>query len=61
MVVKSWPNDLCWNCTPNVYVKDYMKAKAILTKENYQLINKVEYFEKLQVGRDYVIQLNLKP
>ncbi len=49
MVVKNWPNDSCLNCTPNVYVKDYMKAKAILTKENYYLIIKVEYFESCKL------------
>ncbi len=55
IVVKNWLNDSCLNCTPNVHVKVY-EANAILAKENYQLINKVEYFEELQVDRDYVIQ-----
>jgi len=35
IVVKNWPNDSCLNCTPNVDIKDYMKANAILAKENY--------------------------
>ncbi len=35
IVVKNWPNDLCLNCTPNIDVKNYMKANVILTKENY--------------------------
>jgi hypothetical protein len=34
IVIKIWPNDSCLNCTPNVDIKDYMKANAILAKEN---------------------------
>ncbi len=44
---KNWFNDLHLNCTPNVDLKDYMKAEILLVKENYQLIKKVKYFEEL--------------
>jgi hypothetical protein len=35
------------NCTPNVDLKDYMKAEIVLAKKNYQLDKKVKYFEEL--------------
>ncbi len=35
------------NCTPNTNLKDYMKAKIVLAKENYRFIEQAKYFEKL--------------
>jgi hypothetical protein len=40
------------NCTPNVELKDYLKVEVGLIENNYELIEKVEYFEKLQVDED---------
>jgi hypothetical protein len=40
------------NCTPNVELKDYLKVEVGLTENNYELIEKVEYFEELQVDED---------
>ncbi len=45
-------DDLCMNCTPNVELKDYLKVEVGLTENNYELIEKVEYFEELQVDED---------
>jgi hypothetical protein len=41
IMVKNWFVDLRLNCTPNVDLKDYMKAKVVLVEENYQLIKKL--------------------
>lgn len=41
IVVKNWFDDMCLNCTPNVNLKDYMEAKVVLVKEEYQLIKKL--------------------
>jgi hypothetical protein len=48
------------NCTPNADLKDYTKIKCILVKKNYELIEKFENFEKLEVDETLVIQLNPK-
>ncbi len=51
-IINNWPNDLHLNCTPNVDLKDYSKAEIGLVKDNYELIEKVEYFEELQIDED---------
>lgn len=51
----------CLNCTPNANLKNYMKAKSVLVKENHQLVKEVECFKELQVDKDQTIDLNLKP
>lgn len=38
-----------------------MKVGVVLFEGNYQLIKKIEYFEKLQVDEAEMIQLNPKP
>jgi len=40
-MVKNWFDDFCLNCTPNVNLKDNMKAKLVSVEENYQLIKKL--------------------
>jgi hypothetical protein len=35
-----------------VDLKDYLKVEIGLTKNNYELIKKVEYFEELHVDED---------
>jgi hypothetical protein len=42
---KKWPNDPYLNCTPVVVLENYMKVEYLLVEENYDLIEKVEYFE----------------
>jgi hypothetical protein len=46
---------------PNVDLKDYLKAKIGLVENNYELTEEVEYFEELQVDKNSVIYLKLKP
>jgi hypothetical protein len=45
------------NCTPNANLKDYLKVEVGLVENNYELIEKVEYFEKLQVSTIQTIQM----
>ncbi len=52
IMINNWFDDLCMNCTPNVELKDYLKVEVGLIENNYELIEKVEYFEKLQVDED---------
>jgi hypothetical protein len=40
------------NCTPNVELKYYLKVDVTLTRINYELIEEVEYFEKLQIDEN---------
>jgi hypothetical protein len=49
-IIKNWPNDPHLNCTPNVDLKDNLKVEIDLA--NYELIEKVAYFEELQVDED---------
>ncbi len=43
IMVKNWSNDPCLN--PKF--KDYVKSKVALVEENYEFIEKSEYFEEL--------------
>jgi hypothetical protein len=45
------------NCTPNANLKDYLKVEVGLVENNYELIEKVEYFEELQVSTIQTIQM----
>jgi hypothetical protein len=38
-----WPT---FNCTPNIDLKDYMEVEVVLTKKNYELIEKVDILKK---------------
>ncbi len=51
IVIKNWLVDLCLNGTPNVDLKDYMKAKVVLVKENYQLIKKLNTSKTYKLTR----------
>jgi hypothetical protein len=46
------PHDPWLNCTPIIVLKDYMKVEYALAEENYDLIEKVEFFEHLEVDND---------
>jgi hypothetical protein len=48
-VVKNWPNDPHHNCKPNANLKEYWKKEDSLAKENYDLLEEVDFFEQLQV------------
>jgi len=52
IIINNWPHDLHLNCTPNVDLKDYSKVEIGLVKDNYELIEEVEYFEELQIDED---------
>jgi hypothetical protein len=44
-MVKNWPNDPCHNCKPNANLKEYFKKEDSLGKENYDLLEEVDFFE----------------
>jgi hypothetical protein len=46
------PNIPSLNSTTNANFKDYVKVEVALSKENYELIEKSKYFEKLKVDND---------
>jgi hypothetical protein len=47
IMVKNWLNNLHANCKPNSNLKQYF-----LPKENYDLIEKHNFFVKLQLSND---------
>ncbi len=51
-IINKWLHDSHLNCTPNVDLKDYVKAEICLAYNNYELIGEVEYFEEMQVDED---------
>ncbi len=46
------PNVPSLTSTTNANFKDYIKVEVALIKENYELIEKSKYFEKLKVDND---------
>jgi hypothetical protein len=52
MVVKNRLDDSWLNCTPTVVLKDYKKTGCLLAKEMYDLIEKANFFEQLEVDDD---------
>jgi hypothetical protein len=52
IVVKNWPNDPRHNCKPNADLKEYLKKEDSLAEENYDLFEKADVFEQLQVDND---------
>jgi hypothetical protein len=56
-IINNWFDELCLNCTPNVDLKDYLKVEVGLVENNYELIEKVEYFEELQFSTIQIIQM----
>ncbi len=48
-IVKNWLDDPRVNCMPSKTMKDYLKS---LVDDNYELIEKVEYFGDLNVDDD---------
>ncbi len=51
-VVKNWLDDPHANCKPNSNFKQYLNTKESLAKENYNLIEEHNFFEKLKVDGD---------
>ncbi len=47
-MMKNWLDDSCTNCKPNSDFKQYLKANESLVEENYNLIEKHNFFEELQ-------------
>jgi hypothetical protein len=45
------------NCTPNENLKDCLKVEVGLIENNYELIEKFEYFEELQLSTIQIIQM----
>ncbi len=52
IIINNWPNDLHLNYKPNVDLKDYSKVEIGLVKDNYELIEEVEYFKELKIDED---------
>ncbi len=48
-IVKNWRKDPQVNCMPTKNIKDYLKVEGSLVDDNYKLIEKEKYFEKLDV------------
>ncbi len=48
-IVINWPNDLHVYCMPNKNMKYYKKVEESLVNDNYKLIEKIKYFEDLNV------------
>jgi hypothetical protein len=44
---KNRPNDSCANCKPNSNLKQYLKMEKFLAKDNYDLIEKYNFFERI--------------
>jgi hypothetical protein len=40
------------NSITNTNFKDYIKFEVAVVEENYELIEKIEYFEKFKVDND---------
>jgi hypothetical protein len=59
MVVKNWHDDPQLNCMPTIVLKDYMKVECALVEKNYDLIEKINFFEQLEVDDDYVNQMGI--
>jgi hypothetical protein len=51
-MVKNCPIHPHFNCKKKVDYMEYVKAKASLADDNYDLIEKVEYFEELHLDVD---------
>jgi len=53
--VKNCCDDLGANCKPNFDLKRYLKIKKLLVEDNYNLIEKHDFFKELQVdGNNFV-------
>jgi len=52
IVVKNWFDDLCVDCKPHLNFKQYLKTKKSLAKDNYNLMEEHNLFEKLEVDGD---------
>jgi hypothetical protein len=44
---KYWPNDSCTNCKPNSNLKQYLRMEKFLAKDNYNLIEEHNFFERI--------------
>ncbi len=51
-MVKNWLDDPCHSYKPNVDIKEYLKEEDSLAEENYDLLEKADFFEQLQVDND---------
>jgi hypothetical protein len=45
-VVKNWPDNPRANCKPNSDSKQYLRVEKSLAKENYNLIEKHNFFKE---------------
>jgi len=52
IMMKNWLDNLCANCKQNSIFKQYLKVKESLVENNYNLIEKHNFFEKLEVDGD---------
>jgi hypothetical protein len=51
-VVKNWLDNPCSNCSQHKDLIDFLKVQSIFTKDNYDLIEKSNYFEQLELDKD---------
>jgi len=51
-IVKNWLDDPRVNYKRNSNFKQYLKIEELLTKDNYNLIEKHDFFKELQVDGD---------
>jgi hypothetical protein len=51
-IVETWFDDPCLNYKPITNLNDYLKIEYALVENIYDLIEKVEFFEHLQVDSD---------
>jgi hypothetical protein len=48
-VVKNWLDDPCLNCSRHTNLANFLKVEYVLTKDNYDLIEESNYFEKMEL------------
>jgi hypothetical protein len=51
-MVKNWLDNPCANCKQNSIFKQYLKVEESLVENNYNLLEKHNFFEKLEVDGD---------
>ncbi len=51
-MVKNWLDDLSANCKPNPNSKQYLKVEESLAKQNYNLIEKHNFWKELEGDDD---------
>jgi len=51
-MVKNWHDDLHLNCSQHKDLTNFLKIEFVLAKDNYDLIEESNAFEKLELDRD---------